>query len=81
MVVDAPFIYRASDPVDLTENVAHLHMETKPINLDPVVVAPPATSAKKTKPAATVVASSSQPAQEKHGLFAKVSAFFAAIFH
>src|SRR6516165_6831483 len=30
MVVDAPFIYRASDPVDLTENVAHLRLESKP---------------------------------------------------
>ena len=81
MVVDAPFIYRASDPVDLTENVAHLHMETKPVNLDPVVLPPPTTSAKKAKPATTQVASNDQPPQEKHGFFAKVSAFFAAIFH
>ena len=81
MVVDAPFIYRASDPVDLSENVAHLHLETKPVNLDPVVLPPPTTSAKKAKPATTEVASSGQPTQEKHGFFAKVSAFFAAIFH
>jgi hypothetical protein len=80
-VVDAPFIYRASDPVDLTENVAHLHMETKPVNLDPVVLPPPTTSAKKAKPATTQVSSSGQQTQEKHGFFAKVSAFFAAIFH
>ena len=80
MVVDAPFIYRASDPVDLNENVAHLHMETKPVNLDPVVLPPPPTSAKKAKPAAAQV-SSSGPTQEKRGFFAKVSAFFASIFH
>jgi hypothetical protein len=82
MVVDAPFVYRASDPVDLSENVAHLHMETKPINFNPVVLPPPTTSAKKAKPAKTeVTASNQQPAQEKHGFFAKVSAFFASIFH
>jgi hypothetical protein len=81
MVVDAPFVYRASDPLDLTENVAHLHMETKPVNLDPVVLPPPMTSAKKPKQATTQVRSSGQPTQEKHGFFAKVSAFLAAIFH
>jgi hypothetical protein len=80
MVVDAPFIYRASDPVDLTENVAQLHIETKPVNLDPVVLPPPTTSAKKAKPAKTEV-TSQQSTQEKHGFFAKVSAFFASIFH
>ena len=82
MVVDAPFIYRASDPVDLTENVAHLKMETKPINFDPVVVPPPANAAKSSKPAKTEVAASGQkPAQEKHGFFAKLGSFFASIFH
>jgi len=81
MVVDAPFIYRASDPVDLTENVAHLHRETKPVNLDPVVLPPPTTSAKKAKPATTELSSSGQPTEEKHGFFAKVSAFLGAIFH
>ncbi len=82
MVVDAPFIYRASDPVDLTENVAHLKMETKPIDLDLVVLPPPAASAKNAKlanPSST--ASDQKPPQEKHGFFAKVSAFFASIFH
>ena len=82
MVVDAPFIYRASDPVDLTENVAHLKMESKPINLDPVVLPPPTASAKSSKPAKPqATASSQQPAQEKHGFFAKLGAFFASIFH
>jgi hypothetical protein len=82
MVVDAPFIYRATDPVDLTENVAHLKMETKRINLDPVVLPPPAVSAKNAKPAnPQATAREQKPAQEKHGFFAKISAFFASIFH
>jgi hypothetical protein len=82
MVVDAPFIYRASDPVDLTENVAHLRMEAKPINLDPVVLPPPAASAKTVKPANPQTAAKEQKsAQEKHGFFAKISAFFASLFH
>jgi hypothetical protein len=80
MVVDAPMIYRASDPVDLTENVAHLRMETKPMNFDAVVLPPP-TSAKNAKTAKTETASNGQqPATEKHGFFSKVSAFFASIF-
>jgi len=81
MVVDAPFIYRASDPVDLTENVAHLHMETKPVNLDPLVLPPPTTSAKKVKPVKSEVTSNGQQTEEKRGFFAKLGAFFAAIFH
>jgi hypothetical protein len=81
MVVDAPFIYRASDPVDLTENVAHLHMETKPLNLDPAVLPPPTTSAKKAKPTKSEAASNAQQTEEKRGFFAKLGAFFAAIFH
>jgi hypothetical protein len=82
MVVDAPFVYRASDPVDLTENVAHLKMESKPINLDRVVLPPPAASAKSPKPTKTEAnANSQKPAQEKHGFFAKLGSFFASIFH
>jgi hypothetical protein len=82
MVVDAPFIYRAEDPVDLTENVAHLRMESKPMNFDPVVLPPPAAAAKSPKPAKTEVAANGQkPLQEKHGFFAKIRSFFASIFH
>ena len=82
MVVDAPFIYRASDPVDLTENVAHLKLESKPINFDPVVLPPPASAKGRPKPAKTQVATGSQPpSPEKHGFFAKLGAFFAAMFH
>jgi len=81
MVVDAPFIYRASDPVDLTENVAHLRMESKPMDLGPMVVLPPAAPATSVKPAkAETAATGQKPAQEKHGFFAKVGAFFASIF-
>ena len=82
MVVDAPFIYRASDPVDLTENVAHLRLENKPMNLDPVVLPPSPTSAKPPKPPNTPSTVSGQkPAQEKHGFFAKLGSFFASLFH
>ncbi len=81
MVVDAPFIYRASDPVDLTENVAHLKLETKPFSFDPLVL-PPAAAAKGSNPAnIEATAGSQKPAQEKHGFLAKLSAFFASIFH
>lgn len=81
MVVDAPFIYRASDPVDLTENVAHLRMESKPMSFAPVVLPPPA-SAKNSKPAnAQAKADSQQPGPEKQGFFAKLGSFFASIFH
>ena len=82
MVVDAPFIYRASDPVDLTENVAHLKLESKPMSFDPVVLPPPVAAAKSPKPAKTEVAASGQkPSQEKHGFFSKLGSFFASIFH
>jgi len=82
MVVDAPFIYRASDPVDLSENIAHLKLETKPMNLGPMVVAPPPAQAKNAKPTKTETAATSQkPPKEKQGFFSKVGAFFAGIFH
>jgi hypothetical protein len=82
MVVDAPFIYRASDPVDITQNVAHLKMESKPMDLGPMVVLPPPATAKNTKSAKTNVAASGQkPSDEKHGFFAKLGAFFSSMFH
>jgi hypothetical protein len=80
MVVDAPFIYRAEDPVDLSENVAHLHMETKPMNFDPVVL-PPSASAKSGKSAKTeTAANTAKSQQQKQGFFSKISGFFASIF-
>ncbi len=78
MVVDAPFIYRAEDPVDLTENVAHLRMESKPMNFAPVVLPPP--SGKPAKSSTQEAASGGKPAQQKQGFFGKLSAFFAAMF-
>lgn len=81
MVVDAPFIYRANEPVNLTENVAHLKMESKPMGFEPVVL-PPAAAAKNAKPAKTEVAASGDKlAQPKQGFFSKIGAFFASMFH
>ena len=80
MVVDAPFIYRAGDPVDLTENVAHLRLETKPMSFEPAVLPPPAASVKSTKPAKTQPAANADK-PSKQGFFSKIGAFFAAIFH
>ena len=82
MVVDAPFIYRASDPVDLTENVAHLKMESTPMDLGPMVVLPPSATTKNTKTEKTQTADNSgKSPQPKQGFFAKIGAFFAAMFH
>ncbi|HZD31736.1 MAG TPA: hypothetical protein VE779_08740, partial [Candidatus Angelobacter sp.] len=81
MVVDAPFIYRAGDPVNLTENVAHLRRESKPMGFEPVVTPPPP-SAKAAKAEKTATATNTaKPAQPKQGFFGKISAFFAGIFH
>lgn len=80
IVVDAPFIYRASDPVDLTENVARLHLESKPLGFEPVVTPPTVASAKSSKPAKSKTAANSQQPAQKQGFFSKVSAFFASIF-
>ena len=80
MVVDAPFIYRASDPVDLSENVAHLHMESKPMSFEPVVAPPPGTKSASAAHS-QAPAGGGKPPQQKQGFFAKVSAFFASIFH
>ena len=82
MVVDAPFIYRASEPVNLTENVAHLRMESKPMGFEPMVQPPPTTAAKTVKAARTQASTANgNPEKQKHGFFAKVGAFFASIFH
>lgn len=82
MVVDAPFIYRACDPVDITENVAHLKLESKPIDLGPTVVLPPSAKAKNTKPDKTQTADNSgKSTQSRQGFFARIGAFFAAMFH
>lgn len=80
MVVDVPFIYRANEPVNLTENVAHLKMESKPMSFEPVVLPPPAKSAKNANPANSQ-ASTGSDKSGKPGFFSKVGAFFASIFH
>jgi len=54
-------------------------MESKPMNFDPVVLPPAAAS--KNPATGQVKAGNQRPAQEKHGLFAKLGAFFAGIFH
>jgi hypothetical protein len=82
MVVDAPFVYRATDPVDLTENVAHLHLETTPISFEPLVVPPPSTTASNVNPPKPdSKAGSVRPAPQKQGFLARIGAFFAAVFH
>jgi hypothetical protein len=82
MVVDAPFVYHGNEPVDLTENVAHLRMETKPMSFEPVVLPPPSASGKSAPPAKTQAAdSTTKPPQEKKSFFAKLGAFFSGIFH
>lgn len=79
VVVDAPFIYRASDPIDLTENVAQLRLETKPMSFAPVVAPPPTMAAKASQPT-NAEAANTQKSTQKQGFFAKVGAFFASIF-
>ena len=72
LTVAAPFVYRANDPEpDLTENVAILRLENdKVIQLDPTVIPPPKNSNAQTA-----------KKQQSHGLFSKIGAFFAGIFH
>jgi len=81
MVVDAPFIYRATEPVDITENVAHLRMESKPMSFEPVVLPPSSLSAEAPSAKTQETARTNKPKQEKKGFLAKLGAFFTAIFH
>ena len=76
VAVEAPFIFRATDPApNLTVIVASLKLErNKVIQLDPVVLPPPQTSAK-SKSAETA------SKQQKHGFFSRVSTFLTTIFH
>ena len=80
MVVDAPFIYRASEPVNLTENVAHLKMESKPMSFEPVVLPPRYRRRMRSRRRRKPPRVATDP-EQKSGFFAKVGAFFAAIFH
>ncbi len=74
VVVEAPFVFRASDPIpDLTENVAHLKLENnKLVQLDSVVTPPPANASNADQKAV---------ASQKHGFFSRVGAFVASLFH
>jgi hypothetical protein len=76
IAVEAPFIFHGNDPApDLSANVAVLKLENnKIIPLQPTVL-PPA-SAKQQAPSNPQTAK-----KESHGLFSKVGAFFASIFH
>jgi hypothetical protein len=75
IAVEAPFVYRATDPEpDLTVTVATLKLErNQVIQLDPVAL-PPQKSAQ-AKPAETA------GKQQKHGFLTRVGAFLATIFH
>jgi hypothetical protein len=79
MAVEAPFIFRGSDPEpDLSQNVAILRLENnRVVQLEPTVV--PAANANKKKSAPGSDAQTAK--KESHGFFSKVGAFFAAIFH
>jgi hypothetical protein len=79
LAVSAPLIFRADDPEpDLTGLVASLKLEhNQPLQLDPVVLPPPAAPKPEARQQTPVVAQKEQ----KHGFFGKVSSFFAALFH
>ena len=77
LAVEAPFVFRGNDPLpDLAPNVAVLRLENnKLVQLQPTVLPPPNNPKKQS-------ANASQSAKkESHGLFSKVGAFFASIFH
>lgn len=78
MAVEAPFVFRASDPdPDLTETVATLKLENnKMIQLGPEVLPPPPA-----KNGAPPKAQETVAKQQKHGFFSRVGAFFATMFH
>ncbi len=76
--VDAPFVFHGNDvPPDMTEVVAHLKLDdSEVVPLEPVVLPPG--KQKKTEAKTQTVAT--QP-EQKHGVFGRIGAFFASIFH
>ncbi len=77
LAVEAPFIFRGNDPnPDLSENIAYLRLEnTKVVQLEPAVIPP-------TNNKTNAAADNTQTAKKQsRGLFSKVAAFFAGIFH
>ena len=77
VTVDAPFVFRAADPVpDLTETVATLKLENnRVVQLDPVVAPPPNTNNRQAK------ANDTAKKQSKRGFFSGIGSFFAGLFH
>ncbi|HEX8811015.1 MAG TPA: hypothetical protein VF742_03390 [Terracidiphilus sp.] len=77
VVVDAPFVFRATDPEpDPTENIATLKLaSTKIVQFDSVVLPPRGSNSTHTK---TMEAAATK--QEKHGFFSRIRAFFATVF-
>lgn len=77
IAVEAPFVFRAADPVpNLTATVATLKLENNQVvQLDPVVAPPPGKNSSQSKLA--------EPAKkrQKHGFFSSVGSFFAGLFH
>ena len=76
--LEAPFIFRGNEPLpDLGPQIATLRVENKRlVQLEPVVLPPPAKPGKPPKPAAT-----QEARKQSHGFFAKLGTFFASIFH
>ena len=77
--MDAPFVFSGGGvPPDMTAVVAHLRLEsTQLVALQPVVL-PPGKRRKVEPKTQTVAANTSE---EKPGMFGKIGAFFASIFH
>ena len=79
IAVSAPLVFRADDPApDFAETVATLKLEhNQALQLDQVVLPPPQPQKTHAERQTPVVAQKEQ----KRGLFSKVGAFFATIFH
>ena len=77
--MDAPFVFSgAGIPPDMTAVVAHLRLETTQlVSLQPVVLPP----GKQKKVEARNQTTASNTAEDKRGVFGKLGAFFASIFH
>ncbi len=77
--VEAPFVFSGEGvPPDMTAVVAHLKLDdAQVVPLQPVVLPPGKTRKVETKSQTVAVNS----ADEKRGVFSKIGAFFASIFH
>jgi hypothetical protein len=76
--MEAPFVFNGEGiPPDMTAVVAHLKLDnTHLVSLQPTVLPP---GKKKAEPKTQTVATNS--GEEKRGVFSKIGAFFASIFH